>query len=311
MIVAARRLLIAALLLHGPSIRAQSPQAQPVGLARRFTLLSTESSDGATATVGAIPATRVPVARNASAPWWAPAASLLVPGAGQFALGQQRSVAYLVAEAYFVVQALSAQRDGDRARDEYRAIASDVARRPFSAVRPIGNWAYYEEMLEHFESGQFDRIPGGAVDPETDETTYNGASWRLARENHWTNPDSAPAVTSEQYRRALAFYEARAVRDEFRWSWRDARLERGVYSETITSANRSYQRSVNLFGLVGANHLTSMIDAYITVRVRRYGGVRVAGLAWDGMASSVRPVGDPAEGRVRWSTAFRFVPAVR
>jgi hypothetical protein len=226
-------------------------------------------------------------------------------------MGQQRSVAYLVAEAYLVVQALSAQRDGDRARDEYRAIASDVARRPFSTERPIGNWAYYEEMLEHFESGRFDRIPGGAVDPETDESTYNGASWRLARENHWTNPDSAPAATSEQYRRALAFYEARAVRDEYRWSWRDARLERGVYSETITSANRSYQRSVNLFGLVGANHLTSMIDAYITVRVRRYGGVRVAGLAWDGVSSAVRPIGDPAEGRMRWSTAVRFVPAPR
>jgi hypothetical protein len=234
-----------------------------------------------------------------------------VPGAGQVALGQQRGVAYLVADAYLLLQAVSSRRDGDRDRDEYRAIASDVARRPFSDARPTGPWAYYEIMSEELESGRFDRIAGGAVDPETDEATYNGASWRLARETFWTNPNVPPGASSTEYQRALAFYEARAVRDEYRWSWRDAQLQRDVYKQTIASANRSFQRSVTLFGLVGANHLTSMIDAYVTVRVRRYGGVRAAGLSLDGIESAVRPLGDPAAGHYRFLGALRFVPGGR
>lgn len=244
-----------------------------------------------------------------TAPWWAPAASLILPGAGQFALGQQRSVAYLVAEAYLVLQAVAARRDGDRARDEYRAIASDVARRPFSEQRPVGSWAYYEVMSEQLESGQFDRVPGGAVDPETNEATYNGASWRLARETFWNDPDTPPPVSSAEYQRALAFYESRAFRDEYRWSWRDAQLERGVYTETINAANRSYQRSVNLFSLVGANHLTSLVDAYVTVRIRRFGGVRVGSLTFDRIQSGIEAIGDPADGRYRVQSGIRFVPA--
>lgn len=243
------------------------------------------------------------------APWWAPAVSAVVPGAGQFVLGQQRSVAYLVAEGFLVVQALSAQRDGNRDRNEYRALASDVARRNFGQSRPTGPWEYYESMEKFLESGVFDKIAGGAVNPETDETTFNGARWRLARETFWRNPLVAPPDTSAEYARALDFYVSRAVRDEYRWSWRDAQLQQDVYRQTIASANRSYQRAVNLAGLIGANHLTSVIDAYVTVRIRRYGGVRVAGLQLDGIDNSVQFMGDPATGRTTFRSGLRFVPA--
>ncbi|MEQ1690304.1 MAG: hypothetical protein ABMA00_03410 [Gemmatimonas sp.] len=248
-------------------------------------------------------------ARSAAAPWWAPVASGLLPGSGQFAMGQQRAVAYLVAEGYLVLQALSAQRDGNRDRNEYRGLASDVARRPFSATRPDGAWGYYEAMEKYLESGVFDRIPGGAVDPETNPTTFNGARWKLARETYWANPDSTPSTTSSQYQRALASYAEDAVRDEFRWSWRDAQLQKDVYEQTIRSANRRYQRATNMLGLVYANHLTSLIDAYVTVRVRRFGGVRVAGLRLDGVQSAVHPVGDPAAGRRQFVGVLRFVPS--
>lgn len=249
-------------------------------------------------------------ARAARAPWWAPLASGIVPGAGQFALGQQRSVGYAVAELYFVLQALAARKDGDRDRDEYRNLAADVARRPFSIARPTGAWDYYESMEKFVASGVYDRTPGGAVDPETDETTYNGTRWRLARETFWQDPSAAPPPTSAAYQRALKFYTDRAVIDAYRWSWRDAQLQQDVYRQTISSANRSYQRAVNFAGVVAANHLVSLIDAYVTVRVRRFGGVRVAGLQLDGLESRVempRTVLD----QPRLSTGIRLIPLAR
>jgi hypothetical protein len=222
------------------------------------------------------------------APWWAPAASAILPGSGQFALRQQRSVAYLVAEAFLIVQYVAAQRDGNRERAAYRDLATTVARKPFGGTQRA-SWEYYERLEQFLESGAYDRIPGGPLDPETDATTYNGFRWQLARETFWLNPNVAPAVGSAEYQRALEFYQRSAVGDAFRWSWRDAQLEQNVYIETIRSANRSYQRAVNMLGIVAANHLASLVDAYVSVRVRRYGGVRVAGYAMDGLEMGYAP----------------------
>lgn len=245
------------------------------------------------------------------APWWAPVLSGVVPGAGQFAMGQQRSVGYLVAEGYLILQQVRARRDANRDRDAYRALAFDVARQPFGDERPRGSWDYYESMEKYLESGAFDRIPGGAIDPETDETTYNGARWLLARETYWLNPAVAPAVGSAEYQRALAFYRSRAVPAAYQWSWRDAQLQRDVYAQTIASANRSGQRAVNYVGLIGANHLASLIDAYVSVRVRRFGGAGVVGMTMESIHTVVEPVGDPRYGRRQVRTAVRLVPEHR
>lgn len=228
-----------------------------------------------------------------AAPWWAPLASAAVPGAGQFALRQQRSVAYAVAEAFLLVQYLAARRDGNRDRTAYRDLALNVARKPFGGTAR-GSWEYYERLEQFVESGAYDRVPGGAIDPETDPNTYNGFRWQLARETYWRNPDVAPAAGSPEYQRALDFYQRNAVGDAFLWSWRDAQLEQNVYLETIRSANRSYQRSVNMLGIVAVNHLASLIDAYVSVRIRRYGGVQVAGYSFDGVELGVRPTAQGA-----------------
>ncbi len=235
--------------------------------------------------------------RNHSAPWWAPVASALLPGTGQFALGQQRSIAYAVSEAYLWVQLGAAQKDSKRAVNDYRQLASDVARRGFGTNHPAGPWDYYETMEheEYIASGVFDRIAGGAVDPETDITTFNGASWLLARQLNWADPDVAPAISSAAYQSALTFYVDRAVRDDYRWTWRDAQLQRDIYRQTIASANRSEKRATAIRGLIVTNHLTSLIDAYVTVRIRRYGGVRVAGFELDGIRTAVAAAGDPAD----------------
>jgi hypothetical protein len=247
-------------------------------------------------------------ASSRRAPWWAPVASALLPGAGQFALGQQRSVGYVVAEAYLLLQVLAARRDGDRQRDAYRELAASVARRRFGAQPAVGTWDYYESMEKFLESGGYDRIPGGAVDPELDESTFNGARWLLARQIFWRDPRVAPAVTSQEYQRALAFYEARAVRDGFQWSWRDAQLEQDLYRQTIAEANRSYQRAVTLTGVVWMNHLASLIDAYVSWRIRRFGGAGVAGLTVESVRFEALPQPSHLGAGLAFGGHVRLVP---
>lgn len=285
------------LVASGASEQAHSPiPLRPVGKADPITLAMSNASSSP---------------RAHRAPWWAPVASGLVPGTGQLALDQQRSVAYLVAEAYLLVQAFSAQREVTQGIRDYQTIAATTARRPYTATFPIGPWGYYETMEKFDASGRFDRLPGGDVDPEDDETTYNGQSWLLARNTFWTNPNIEPSRDSPEYQRALAFYAGRAWRDEFRWSWRDAQNVKDVYQRKIATTNRSNQRKTNLLTVVGANHLASLIDAYINVRIRRYGGVGVAGLRLDAINSHVGLLGDPARGSRTIGTSIRLVPNSR
>ena len=177
----------------------------------------------------------------------------------------------------------------------------------FSIAVLRSTWDYYERLEQYLESGAYDRIPGGPVDPETDPSTYNGARWRLARETYWRDPNVAPATSSAEYQRALAFYQHSAVTDAFRWSWRDAQLQQDVYIQTIRSANRSYQRAVNVLGLVAVNHLASLVDAYVSVRIRRYGGVRMGRYSLDGVHVGYAPPEPGMAGtNAGWQAGLRF-----
>lgn len=240
------------------------------------------------------------------APWWAPTASLVLPGAGQATLRQARGVAYVAAETFLWLQIAASRTDLNKEEGRFRALAADVARKRFGGALPSGSWEYYESMEKFLESGLFDRIPGGAVDPETDTLTYNGARWLLARQNNWRDPAVAPALGSVEYQRALAAYQSEAITDAYRWSWRDAQLQQDVFKQTIARRNKAFQRGTSLLGLVYANHLFSMIDAYIGVRVRRFGGAGVAGLRFDGISTTLDPLGDPANGAVRVTSRIRL-----
>ncbi|HEY0932056.1 MAG TPA: hypothetical protein VGE27_19220 [Gemmatimonas sp.] len=240
-----------------------------------------------------------------TAPWWAPVASVALPGAGQFVLRQQRSAAYAVAEGYLILQYLAARRDGNRERETYRQIAVDVARRQFGGDFPVGAWEYYERMEKFQESGAYNRNPGGPLTPETDETTFNGNRWKFARETYWRDPNVEPSRNSSEYQNAIAFYERTAVRDDFRWSWRDARLEQDQYKETINGANRSYQRAVNYAGVLLVNHLTALIDAYVSVRLRRYGSAGSGGLQVQKVEARYEPIGDPLLGQGQWRASLQ------
>ena len=201
--------------------------------------------------------------------WWTPLASTLAPGAGQAVLRQNRWIAYAAVEAYSLARYASDARDGRRQRDRYRRLARDVARASFGGERPDGSFDYYERMEHYARSGVYDQGTGGALVPEGDTTTSNGALWLLARQTYWSDPTVVPPMESEAYQSALALYTKRAIRPAYLWSWAGAPLEYDVFHSDIARSNAAVRRSVEDLGAVLANHLLSTVDAYVTVRLRR------------------------------------------
>lgn len=202
-------------------------------------------------------------------PWLAPIASLVLPGLGQAQLGQQRFVPYLALELYALMRYRADQRDARRLTGEYRELARRVARSAFGSVTPVGPFEYYERMRKWVESGAYDLVPGGMTEPETDTTTFNGATWLLARRTFWADPDVAPPSSSGEFAAALLFYETRAIKPVYRWSWRDAQLEQDLFRRTIARSNSAYRRASTDVGILLGNHLLSMVDALVTVRLRQ------------------------------------------
>lgn len=213
---------------------------------------------------------------------WAPVASLLLPGLGQAVLNQDRFVAYLAVEAWAVLEFANQKTEARRQQAVYRDLARDVARSLYGPTPPVGTWAYYESMEHFVESGVFDRLPGGEVDPELDADTHNGAIWLLARQTFWTDPSAPPLASSDQYRHAINFYLDRAIRPEYRWSWRNAQLEQDLYVRTIRRSNTSYREARQVLGVIIANHLLSSVDAFVTLRVEGLSGGNGRGIALHG-----------------------------
>jgi hypothetical protein len=195
-------------------------------------------------------------------------ASAIVPGAGQVLLRQKRSVFYLAVEAAGLTYYISQNRDGNRQRRLYRNLARTVARATLSPDGPDGSWDYYEHMEKYVESGAFDRFEGRAIDPETDEETFNGAMWLLARQTFWRDPEVPPPQASEEYRNALAFYQKRAVTSEFLWSWSAAPESFQKYRAAIAASNSAFRHAGQTASVLIANHFLSAVDAYASVRMR-------------------------------------------
>jgi hypothetical protein len=205
--------------------------------------------------------------------WWAPLASAAAPGSGQAALGQKRWLPYLALEAWAWLQYIDVRREGGRRRREYQSLARDVARSRYPGPYPVGDFEYYEHMLKNAESGEFDLLSGGDLDPETDTTTYNGRRWLDARRLFWEDPNIAPPAGSTPYVSALQFYQANAIPTEYRWSWRLAGAEYDVFRRTIVRSNVAYKRSVEYLGVIIANHALSSVDAFVTMRLRTREGM--------------------------------------
>lgn len=209
--------------------------------------------------------------------WWVPLASAVVPGSGQALLGQDRFIAYLAVELFATLGYFDQHNAQMNATLRYQGLAANIARALYPGPYPVGPWAYYE-ILEHYpQSGVFNYTPGGTFTPEPDGTTYNGAAWLLARQTYWDDPNKQPDPSSAQYRNALAFYIARAIQPQFRFSWINAQLEQDVYVQTVEQRNQAARDARTQLGLLLANHLLSMVDAYVTLRV--HGGLGASGIA--------------------------------
>ena len=204
--------------------------------------------------------------------WSAPIASLIVPGLGQARLHKDRFVGFMALETFLLLQYAKESREGARAEREYRSIARDVARRGFVTSPPDTAWQYYEKLEKYLESGAFTMAPNGPTLPETDSTTYNGSIWVLARRQFGLALNDPNPSGSPRYRQALELYEGRAVRQPYRWSWRNAQLEQDLYRRTVSRTNDAYRRATIELSAIIANHLLSAVDAYVSVRLMQADG---------------------------------------
>lgn len=252
---------------------------------------------------GRVPAQQVELAAPETlevrhAAWWMPLASAAVPGAGQALMKQDRFVVYSTVEGVAWIRYLVERREGSRQRSAYHDLANRVARAFYSSSFPTGNFEYYERMQHFVESGVFDTDPTTpTIEPESDVLSFNGSLWLLARQTFWEHPDSVPPRDSDAYARAEEFYLERAIRPEFRWSWRNAQLEHDLFRRTIAESNEAYRGAIQALGVVLANHVLSTVDAYVTLRL------------WTREAAQERSVG--VAGSIPWAPFGRHASQPR
>lgn len=210
-------------------------------------------------------------------------ASAALPGSGQLMTGRHRGAIYAISEALFLTRFLAIHAEGRRERDRYLDLAFTIARGPYDPAARDTAFEYFERMEGFIESGPFDTDPGPALVPPTDERTFNGSIWALARATFFPDPDSIPPTESLEYRRALAFYEDRAVGPNFRWSWRNAGLEQDLFRQSIRQSDEAFRRATRQLGLLLANHLLSALDAFISYRLSQNDRrVELSAAVWPG-----------------------------
>jgi hypothetical protein len=188
---------------------------------------------------------------------YAPIASAIIPGAGQYMLGHDRFVAYAAVEVLAWWKYLKDSREQGRQEALFKELARGAARSHFSTTLPDGGWSYYEQMRDWLESGRYSQTDSGPVVPETDVNTYNGTRWQLARATHVNDPNGA-----------LAEYEQLAIKPEFRWSWRNAGLQYDIFKRTTENRNDAYYAGVADLAVIAANHVLSMVDAFVAFRLQ-------------------------------------------
>jgi hypothetical protein len=224
----------------------------------------------------ASPCPRSPVgAPEVTSPRTAPGAeqaflfSSLLPGSGQWVLGQDRWLPYAVAEGLAWIRFVDWRRLGDDYRNAYRDLAWQVARREATGLRRDGDFGYYEAMTRFSASGRFDSDPDRpGIQPETDPATFNGRVWGLAREIHFAAGEVEPPEGSPEYLRALDYYLGRGVTDDLRWDWEGNVAGQGAFRSLIRESDESFRRSTTMVGVLLANRFLSAMDALLSARLR-------------------------------------------
>jgi hypothetical protein len=220
-------------------------------------------------------------------------ASAIVPGGGQYLLGQDRWVAYGAVEVWSWVSWLQQRNSGRTLAERYRDLAWQVARRISTGERRDTVFEYYEALAYYAASGAFDLEPGSpGVQPEVERGTFNGELWALARALH--GGESAVPGTPG-HARALEYYMARAIPPGYAWVWGASNLEQQVFVDLIAESDAAFRSASRYLGLILANHLASAVDALVTARLRQLGS--------DALRIQSAPVRGP--GGVRWEYSIR------
>ena len=83
-----------------------------------------------------------------------------------------------------------------------------------------------------------------------------------------------PMPGDQAYDDALAFYQAEGYEERFEWSWVGRPGEWEGYRDFIESSDEDFRRASQFVGVVIANHLLSVVDGFVTARVRAAAGDR-------------------------------------
>jgi len=188
---------------------------------------------------------------------YAPIASAILPGSGQFMFRHDRFIAYAAVEVLSWWKYIKDSQEQNRQEALFKELARGAARSHFSTTLPDGGWSYYEQMRDWKESGRYSQTDNGPVVPETNDSTFNGTRWRLAQATHINDPAGA-----------LAEYERLAIKPEFRWSWTNAGFQYDIYKRTTENRNDAAHAAVTDLSILAANHVLSMVDAFVSFRLQ-------------------------------------------
>jgi hypothetical protein len=195
--------------------------------------------------------------------------SAVVPGAGQWHLGQGRWPAYLAVEIWAWIQFLDWRREGHRLQRQYKDLAWLVARRISTGRRTDAGWDYYEALTQFQASGAFDTDPlTDGIQPESDPATFNGTIWALAQQIFLPeDPENPIAPDSPAYDQAFDYYRSRAYAPSLAWDWGSNTLHQEEYGNLIREADEALRSATGMVGVIIANHLLSAVDALVSGRL--------------------------------------------
>jgi len=201
--------------------------------------------------------------------------SLVLPGGGQYALGQRRWIAYLAAEAAALAFLLDRRGEGIDRRNDYRDLAWATARAG-AVPRVDPAFEYYERLSKWTRSGAFDSDPLSAgLQPEADPATYNGSVWALAQSIYPLS--GGPPEADPNHQRAVAYYRGRAYADSLAWDWSSDEAAHHRFQDLIERSDDAFRTATVAAGLLLSNHVLSATDAFVTARLRRVSGGRISG----------------------------------
>jgi hypothetical protein len=168
--------------------------------------------------------------------------SLLLPGLGDYQLGNRgRATAFFAAEGVIWISYAVFEVQGGQREDEYQ----DLAVRFAGVTRTGHSDEFYATLREYDDSGQYEA-----------DVKYDG---RIELSQDGAYPDRIGAAALDRYfvENRLADYEP------WQWSSVDRRLQ---YSEVRSSSKTSYRRADYMLAAAAANRVVSAIVAFAAAR---------------------------------------------